>query len=186
MNTSTQKPDTADFARECAKKIKLVLTDIDGVLTSSHVIYDGAGTRFRAFSTKDGAAMQWLAQSGIPVGFISAMDDASSRRRGEDLGVEELHLGGRDKLAVLRGILERRGIQASEVAYFGDDLMDLPVLLSVGFPCCPADAVEEVRSACRLVLPKKGGEAFFREAAEFILKAQGKWEGIVRRYTVSI
>ncbi len=167
-----------------AQRVKLVLTDVDGVLTSSHVIYDGVGVRLRAFSTRDGAAMQWLAQSGIPVGFISALDDPSSRRRAMDLGVEELHLGARNKLATLKSILEKRGLQPQEVAYFGDDLMDLPVLQSVGFPACPADAVFEVRNACALVTTHKGGEGFFRAAAELILKAQGKWEAILEKYSL--
>jgi 3-deoxy-D-manno-octulosonate 8-phosphate phosphatase (KDO 8-P phosphatase) len=165
-----------------ARRIRLVLTDVDGVLTSSQVIYDADGVRLRAFSTRDGAAIQWLAQCGIPVGFISALDDLSTRKRGEDLGVQELHLGPQDKLATLHSILERLGMQSEEVAYFGDDLMDLSVLMTVGFPVCPSDAAVEVQAACSLVLPQKGGEGFFRAAAEFILKAHGRWDAIVARY----
>jgi len=167
-----------------AHRVRLVLTDVDGVLTSSHVIYDGEGTRHRAFSTRDGAAIQWLAQCGIPVGFISALDDASTRRRAEDLGVAEPHLGIKDKGAVLRELLRRHGLGAEEVAYLGDDLLDLPVLLRVGFSACPADAAEEVRGACTLVTQAKGGEGCFREAATFILKAQGRWAGILAHYRV--
>lgn len=144
---------------KAARKVKLVLTDVDGVLTSSHVIYDDRGVRLRAFSTRDGAAIQWLSRSGIPVGFISALDDPSTRRRGEDLGVAELHLGVHDKLQTLRSILDRRGVLPDEVAYFGDDLLDFPVLQSVGFPSCPADAAPELAARC-LMLPHRGGEAF--------------------------
>lgn len=165
-----------------ARKVRLVLTDVDGVLTTSHVLYDDRGVRLRAFSTRDGAAIQWLARCGIPVGFISALDDPSTRRRGLDLGVEELHLGPQEKGATLRSILARRGLEPQEVAYFGDDLMDLPVLRCVGFAACPADAAPEVRAACALVLPERGGEGFFRAAAEFILKAQDHWASIVERY----
>jgi 3-deoxy-D-manno-octulosonate 8-phosphate phosphatase (KDO 8-P phosphatase) len=172
----------AGDAGEKARCVRLVLTDVDGVLTSSQVIYDAQGARLRAFSTRDGAAIQWLAQCGIAVGFISALDDPSTRKRGEDLGVQELHLGAKDKLAILRSILERRGLEAGEVAYFGDDLLDLPVLLRVGFPACPSDAAPEVRESCALVRPERGGEGFFRAAAEFILKAQGRWEEVVNRY----
>lgn len=166
---------------KAARKVQLVLTDVDGVLTDSNVIYDSHGGRLRAFSTRDGAAIQWLSRSGIPVGFISALDDASTRRRGEDLGVEELHLGARDKLQTLQSILERRGLKAEAVAYFGDDLLDLPVLESVGFPVCPADAATELAECC-LVLPQRGGEGFFRAAAEAILKAQGRWNDILASY----
>ena len=161
-----------------ARKIRMVLSDVDGVLTSSHVIYDDRGARLRAFSTRDGAAIQWLGKSGIPVGFISALDDPSTRRRGEDLGVAELHLGVHDKLQVLHSIMDRRGLKPDEVAYFGDDLLDFPVLRSVGFACCPADAAPELAASC-LVLPHRGGEGFFRAAAEVILKGQGYWDSIL-------
>jgi len=166
---------------KAAQKIKMVLTDVDGVLTSSHVIYDDRGVRLRAFSTRDGAAIQWLSRSGIPVGFISALDDPSTRRRGEDLGVEELHLGVHDKLQVLQGILDRRGLDPSEVAYFGDDLLDFPVLRLVGLPVCPADAAPELQAKC-LTLSQRGGDGFFRAAAEAVLKAQGRWDRILAAY----
>jgi 3-deoxy-D-manno-octulosonate 8-phosphate phosphatase (KDO 8-P phosphatase) len=173
-------PDPAIADR--AARVRLVLTDVDGVLTSSQVIYGPQGERLRAFSTRDGAAIQWLIRSGIPVGFLSALDDPSTRKRGEDLGVRELHLGVRDKLAALDAILERSEIEAGEIAYFGDDLLDLPVLLRVGFPACPSDAAQEVKEACAVVLPLRGGEGFFRSAAEFILKAQDRWSSIVASY----
>ncbi len=168
-----------------ARRIRLVLTDVDGILTSSQLIYDSEGAHLRAFSTRDGAAMQWLAQSGIPVGFISALNDPSTRKRGEDLGIEELHLGPQNKLATLRSILERLNLKPENVAYFGDDLVDLPVLMVVGLSACPSDAAAEVQKACSLVLLQKGGEGFFRAAAEFILKSHGQWGAIVARYQSS-
>ena len=176
--SSPHPADTVDRA----KRVRMVLTDVDGVLTDSRIIYDGQGTHLRAFSTRDGAAIQWLAQSGIPVGFISALDDNSTRKRADDLGVGEIHLGPQDKLATVQSILARAGLKAVQVAYFGDDLLDLPVLLSVGFSGCPSDAAPEVQSACNLVLHQKGGEGCFRAAAEIILKAQGHWPGIIARY----
>jgi YrbI family 3-deoxy-D-manno-octulosonate 8-phosphate phosphatase len=160
----------------------MVLTDVDGVLTSSQVIYDASGARHRAFSTRDGAAIQWLSSCGIPVGFLSALDDPSIRKRGEDLGVASLRLGHTDKLAAFHSILESCSIHSGEIAYLGDDLVDLPVLAAVGFSACPADAAPEVQAACTLVLPQKGGEGCFRAAAEIILKAQGHWAEILGRY----
>lgn len=177
-------PVTEGIAVEAARRVRLVLTDVDGVLTSSHLIYDVHGAHLRAFSTRDGAAIQWLAQSGIPVGFISALDDASTRRRGEELGVQELHLGPQDKLATLQSILERLRLDPGEVAYLGDDLVDLPVILTVGFSACPSDAAQEVKVASTMVLRQKGGEGCFRATAEYILKAQGNWEPIVARYRI--
>jgi 3-deoxy-D-manno-octulosonate 8-phosphate phosphatase (KDO 8-P phosphatase) len=165
-----------------ARRIRLVLTDVDGVLTSSHLLYDNSGSRLRAFSTRDGAAIQWLTEAGIPVGFLSALDDPSTRKRGEDLGIAELHLGPQNKLATLQAILGRLGRNAAEVAFLGDDLVDLAVLQTVGFPACPADAAVEVQAACKLVLLQKGGEGCFRATAEFILRAQGQWEAILAKY----
>lgn len=167
-----------------AKNIKIVLTDVDGILTNSLLIYDAAGSRMRAFNARDGAAIQWLAESGIPVGFISAIDDLSTRKRAEDLGVEELHLGTRTKFKTVSEIAKRRCITLEEVAYFGDDLMDFSALKSVGLAGCPSDAANEVRDICQLVLSEKGGDGFFRAAAEFILKAQGKWDDILLKYSL--
>ncbi|NTV73425.1 MAG: HAD-IIIA family hydrolase, partial [Holophaga sp.] len=155
--------------------MKLVLTDVDGVLTSSHLLYGIEGVHLRAFSTRDGAAIEWLGRSGIPVGFISALDAPSTRARARDLKVEELHLARGEKLPVVREILERRGLQLEEVAYLGDDLMDLPVLRRVGFSACPMDAPPEVREACHWTDPRRGGEGVFREVAECVLKARGLW-----------
>ena len=169
---------------EKARRVRLVLTDVDGILTSSQLLYDASGAHLRAFSTRDGAAIQWLAQSGIPVGFISALDDASTRKRGEDLGLQELHLGSSNKLTTVYSILDRLGLRLEDVAYFGDDLVDLPVLMAVGFSACPSDSALEVQLACGITFSQKGGEGFFRAAAELILKSQDRWEAIVARYKV--
>jgi 3-deoxy-D-manno-octulosonate 8-phosphate phosphatase (KDO 8-P phosphatase) len=167
---------------ERARAIRLVLTDVDGVLTSSHLFYGVEERHLRGFSTRDGAGMNWLRECGIPVGFISALDAPSTRARARDLGVAELHLGSGPKLATLRGILERLGLAAAQVAYLGDDLHDLPVLLRVGLSACPEDAAAEVRAACHWTVPLKGGEGVFRAVAELVLKAQGLWPGVVARY----
>lgn len=169
--------------RDRAGRIRLVLTDVDGVLTSSHLYYGHEGRHLRGFSTRDGAAMNWLAQSGIPVGFISALDAPSTRDRARDLGVAELHLGSGEKLPIFQSILGRRGLAAQEVAYLGDDLHDLPILLRAGLSVCPEDAAPEVQAACHWTAPLKGGEGVFRAAGELILKAQGLWEGILARYS---
>jgi 3-deoxy-D-manno-octulosonate 8-phosphate phosphatase (KDO 8-P phosphatase) len=165
-----------------ARKIRLVLTDVDGVLTSSHLLYGHEGLHLRAFSTKDGAAMNWLPEHGIPVGFISALDAPSTRQRARDLKVEEVHLGSGQKLSIFLEICHRRGLEPDSVAYLGDDLHDLPVLRRAGLSICPEDAVPEVLRACHWVVPRNGGEGVFRAAGELILKAQGHWQTILARY----
>lgn len=178
--TRDEGPGASIRARAAA--IKLVLTDVDGVLTSSHLFYGIEGIHLRAFSTRDGAAIQWLARRGIPVGFISALDAPSTRARARDLGVEEVHLGGGEKLPIFLSILERRGLAPTEVAYLGDDLMDLPVLRRVGLSVCPMDAPPEVRDACHWTVPLRGGEGVFRAAGECILKARGLWASVLEGY----
>jgi 3-deoxy-D-manno-octulosonate 8-phosphate phosphatase (KDO 8-P phosphatase) len=168
--------------RERAAKIRLVLTDVDGVLTSSHLFYGHEGLHLRAFSTKDGAAMNWLAECGVPVGFISALDAPSTRQRARDLKVEEIHLGNGQKLPILTEICRRRGLELDAVAYLGDDLHDLPLLNRVGLAACPMDAVPEVRKACHWIVPRDGGDGVFRAVGELVLKAQCQWEKIVARY----
>lgn len=168
--------------RERARKIRMVLTDVDGVLTSSHLYYGHEGMHLRAFSTRDGAGINWLVQAGIPVGFISALDAPSTRQRARDLNVEELHLGSGEKLPILEEICVRRGLAIDEVAYLGDDLHDLPLLNRVGLSICPMDAAPELRDRCHWTVPLRGGEGVFRAAAELILKSQERWETILTRY----
>jgi 3-deoxy-D-manno-octulosonate 8-phosphate phosphatase (KDO 8-P phosphatase) len=168
--------------REQAGKIRLVLTDVDGVLTSSHLWYGHEGVQLRGFSTRDGAGINWLTQSGIPVGFISALDAPSTRQRARDLKVAELHLGPGAKLPMVQAIAARRGLALDQVAYLGDDLHDLPVLRRVGLSVCPMDAAREVRAACHWTVPLRGGEGVFRAAAELILRSRDRWASILADY----
>jgi len=168
----TNPPVAASHLEARARLIRLVLTDVDGVLTSSHLFYGHEGIHLRGFSTRDGAGIHWLVQSGIPVGFISALDAPSTRARARDLGVAELHLGSGDKGPVLQAILARRGLEPAQVAYLGDDLHDLPVLRRVGL------------AACHWTVPLRGGDGVFRAVAECVLKAQGLWEAVLARYAI--
>jgi len=177
-------PGAADLERlaEKAARIRFVLTDVDGVLTSAHLFYGGGTPHLRGFSTRDGAAMNWLADSGIPVGFLSALDAPSTRERAKDLRVEEVLLGSGHKLPSFLSLCERRGLRPNEIAYLGDDLHDLPVLRQAGLSACPHDAAQEVLETCDWVVPRQGGAGAFRAVAELILKVQGHWEGILLRY----
>lgn len=166
-----------------ARKIRIVLTDVDGVLTSSHLFYGHEGVNLRAFSTRDGAGMNWLNQSGIPVGFISALDAPATRQRALDLRVEEVHLGSGDKLPVLKEICERRRLSFEQVAYLGDDLHDWPLLGRVGLAVCPQDAASELHKICHWCVPLRGGDGVFRAVSELVLKSQGHWASIVERYS---
>ncbi len=167
-----------------AAKIRLLCTDIDGVLTDGGLRYGGGASHNKVFHVRDGAAIKWLQRAGIPVAFISGLASPATDHRAQDLGVEDCFAGHLDKKPVLDELCARHGLTYDQVAHLGDDLADLPLLRRVGLACCPADAVAEVRAACQWTVPVPGGRGVLRAVAERILKAQGRWDETVSRYEV--
>ena len=167
-----------------AAKIRLVCTDIDGVLTDGGLRYGAAPGHTKVFNVRDGAAVKWLQRAGIPVAFISGLASPATDHRAQDLGVEECFAGHLDKKPVLDDLCARHGLAYDQVAHLGDDLADLPLLRRVGLACCPADAAAEVRTACHWTVPVDGGRGVLRAVAERILKSQGRWDETISRYEV--
>jgi len=167
-----------------ATKIRLLCTDIDGVLTTGALHYGTAPGSDKAFHVRDGAAIKWLQRSGIPVAFISGLASNATENRARDLGVEDCFAGHLVKGPVLDQLCAKYGLTHDQVAHLGDDLPDLPLLRRVGLACCPADAVPEVKAACHWVADVPGGHGLLRLVAERILKAQGRWADIVSSYEV--
>lgn len=167
-----------------AAKIRLLCTDIDGVLTDGGLRYSGGASHTKVFHVRDGAAIKWLQRAGIPVAFISGLASPATDRRAQDLGVEDCFAGHLDKKPVLDELCARHGLAYDQVAHLGDDLADLPLLRRVGLACCPADAAEEVKAACQWTVPVAGGRGVLRAVAERILKAQGRWDETLSRYEV--
>jgi 3-deoxy-D-manno-octulosonate 8-phosphate phosphatase (KDO 8-P phosphatase) len=167
-----------------AAKIRLLCTDIDGVLTTGALQYGRDPGHSKAFYVRDGAAIKWLQRSGIPVAFISGLASDATVHRAQDLGVEDCFAGHLDKGPVLDQLCVKYGLAADQIAHLGDDLPDLPLLRRVGLACCPADAVDEVQAACHWVTPIPGGRGVLRLVAERILKAQGHWTDILSKYEV--
>lgn len=167
-----------------AAKIRLLCTDIDGVLTTGALHYGTEPGHTKAFHVRDGAAIKWLQRAGIPVAFISGLDAAATLNRARDLGVEDCYVGHLDKHPVLAQLCAKYGLAHDQVAHLGDDLPDLPLLRRVGLACCPSDAVDEVKAACHWVAPIPGGHGLLRVVAERILKAQGLWGDMVGKYEV--
>ena len=165
-----------------ARAIRLVCTDIDGVLTDGSLHYDAGPRHAKAFSVRDGAGIKWLQRAGIPVAFISGLDSPATVRRAEDLQVEDCFAGHLAKLPVLEQLCAKYGLRPEEVAHLGDDLADLPLLTRVGLACCPEDAVAEVRDRVHWVVPVPGGRGVLRAVAEAILKAQGHWDAVLASY----
>lgn len=156
-----------------AAKIRLLLTDVDGVLTDNGVYYSEAGEVMKRFSIRDGMGVERLRKlCGIETGIITGELSPSVARRAEKLGIVELHLGVKDKLGKLSEILERTQLEWSEIAYIGDDVNDLEVLEKAGLSACPADAMDSVCCMVNYVCENKGGYGAFREFAEWLIKGR--------------
>lgn len=170
------QPKTKDFA-SCARRLKLILTDCDGVLTDGGVYYSERGEELKRFNIRDGMAVERLrALAGIDTGIVTGEMSPSVARRAEKLEITELHLGAKDKAATVCAIMERLNLGAHEVAYVGDDANDLPAFPLVGLTACPSDAYSEVRAAADVVLTRLGGHGVFREFAEMVLNARANRE----------
>ena len=159
--------------RDRARRVKLVLTDCDGVLTDAGVYVSADGERLKRFSLRDGMGVERLRTIGnIPTGIITREQSAIVAKRAEKLRIEELHLGVRDKLPTVRAIAAARDLSLEEIAYIGDDMNDLEVLDRVGLSAAPADAEPLVLDRVHYVCQRAGGHGAFREFAELVLAAQ--------------
>jgi YrbI family 3-deoxy-D-manno-octulosonate 8-phosphate phosphatase len=153
-----------------AKKIKLVLTDVDGVLTDTGVYYGAEGEMLKRFSIRDGMGSERLLKiCNIETGIITGELSPSVAKRAEKLKIKELHLGIKNKIEILRQIVTSRNITFEEIAYIGDDVNDIEVLEKVGLAVCPADAMDEVKKKVHYICAKNGGQGCFRELAELII-----------------
>ena len=159
--------------QERARAIRFLLTDSDGVLTDNGVYYSAAGEEMKRFSIRDGMGVERLRQfAGVDVGIITGEHSGPVQRRAEKLAIEELHLGIKDKPAVLQEILTRRSLAPEEVAYIGDDTNDVEIMRLVGLAACPADATPFARAVAHYVCPSRGGYGAFRDFAELIIAAR--------------
>jgi 3-deoxy-D-manno-octulosonate 8-phosphate phosphatase (KDO 8-P phosphatase) len=166
-----------------AKKVQLLLLDVDGVLTDGTIIYTHDGGESKAFNTQDGFGLRILQDAGIEVGLITARTSAAVSRRAADLGFAHLYQGRSDKGTVYSEILEKTGLDSQQTAYMGDDLMDLPLLTRAGCSFAPANAVAEVRQRVHYTTEKSGGCGAVREVCDLILEARGKLTAITAGYT---
>ena len=167
---------------ERARAIRLVCTDIDGVLTTGELHYGDFEGHGKSFHVRDGAAIKWLQRKDIPVAFLSGLDSPATRARARHLGIEDCHAGSLVKGPLLDELCAKYGLEPRQVAHLGDDLPDLPLLRRVGLACCPQDAVAEVQQVCHWVVPVAGGRGVLRTVAEFILRTQGHWDSVVASY----
>lgn len=159
---------------EKAKGIKVLITDVDGVLTDGGIIYDDLGTEYKKYNVKDGLIVQHLKKAGFLVGAITGRASQVVENRCEELRFDFHYHGVKDKWKKLTEALETMELTAEEVAYIGDDLIDLPVLTKVGLSVAPADALPYVKSQVHYTSPFPGGKGVFREFADILLHAKGQ------------
>ena len=164
-------------------RIRLVLFDVDGVLTDGRVVLHGDGRESKQFHIRDGIVMVWAQRVGLKVGLLSARMSTTTADRAAQLGITLVHQGVPSKIDAYDEIVGDIGLNDDEVAYMGDDIVDIAVLARVGLAAAPADAVPEVRERAHWIAPSAGGCGAARELLELILRAQGRWDAIVRSFT---
>jgi 3-deoxy-D-manno-octulosonate 8-phosphate phosphatase (KDO 8-P phosphatase) len=165
--------------------IKLLLFDVDGVLTDGRIIVNGDGTESKQFNIRDGAGLVWAQRAGLSVGLLSARLADATSVRAMQLGITIVVQGAANKLAGYEQILADEGLTDDQVGYMGDDLQDLPVLRRAGFSAAPADAAPEVRAAVQWISARGGGRGAVRECIEHVLRAQGIWRTTIADYLES-
>lgn len=158
------------------KKVTTFIFDIDGVLTDGTLLVLPDGLQARQMHVKDGFGLQMAIRSGYHVFIISGGISEESKKRLENLGLKEIHIGISDKTKFVADMLKRKKIKWEEVLYMGDDLPDLPLMTRVGLSTCPADAVNELRQIVKYVSPMNGGRGCVRDVIEKVLKVNGHWQ----------
>jgi 3-deoxy-D-manno-octulosonate 8-phosphate phosphatase (KDO 8-P phosphatase) len=165
-----------------AAPIRLLLLDVDGVLTDGSIFLTHDGNEIKSFNTQDGFGLRLLQEAGIACGVITARTSEAVTKRAQDLKMQYVFQGVDNKLTVFKEILAQSGLKPFEVAYMGDDWLDLVLLTRVGFAAAPANAVTEVLCVVHLVTEKKGGQGAIREVCDFLLEAKGLKQQFLQSY----
>jgi 3-deoxy-D-manno-octulosonate 8-phosphate phosphatase (KDO 8-P phosphatase) len=172
--------------QDLAARVRLLLMDVDGVLTDGKLFNvptpSGAMFETKGFDSQDGIALQWLNWHGIQTGLISGRLSPATEERARQCKMAYVYQGHIEKIPILQEILGKAGLTKEEVAYIGDDLTDIVVMRRVGFAIATANARPEVKPCAQYVTEAAGGQGAVREVCELILKAQGHWEGLLRKY----
>jgi len=164
------------------KPIKLLILDVDGVMTDGRIIYDDDGKETKIFDVKDGHGIKLLMRAGIDVAIITARESKVVLHRAKNLGIEMVYQKAMDKTAAFEDILKKKQLSSQEAAYIGDELVDIPLLRKVGFAVAVKDAVEDVKKYVDYITEKNGGYGAVREICELILETQDKWKQATARY----
>jgi 3-deoxy-D-manno-octulosonate 8-phosphate phosphatase (KDO 8-P phosphatase) len=173
-----------------ASKIRLLVMDVDGVLTDGRLYNvpgpDGNMAETKGFDSQDGIALQWMARLGFPTGLISGRVSPATDERARQCKFKYVYQGHTEKIPIINEILADAGIDSSEVAYIGDDFTDVVVMRRVGLSIATANARPEVKEIAHYVTQAPGGQGAVREVIELLLQAQGKWSDILRHYEICL
>jgi 3-deoxy-D-manno-octulosonate 8-phosphate phosphatase (KDO 8-P phosphatase) len=165
-----------------ARKIRLLLLDVDGVLTDGRILYDAKGREMKYFHVHDGLGIRWLLNEGIRVGFLSGRSSGAVEMRAKELGISFLFQGIKDKMILYGKLLQKTKLDPEQVSYMGDDFIDIRLLKNVGLSISVSNGHPLVQKEVDYITQAAGGFGAVREVCELIFKAQGKWKSLLRNY----
>ncbi len=163
-----------------ARRVKMLILDVDGVMTDGRIILDNDGNEFKSFDVRDGHALKLAGRAGLLLAVITGRTSKVVERRMKELGINEVYQGIFNKISVYKDLLKKYNFSDEEIAYMGDDVVDVPVLEVVGLPAVPSDADAESTSRARFISENRGGRGAVRDLVEKILRAQGVWESLIK------
>jgi len=164
------------------KKLKLLILDVDGVLTDGRLFFDHQGTEYKSFHARDGHGIKLLRNTGVDVAVISGRKSAIVSLRMQNLGIQHVYQGHEDKIVAFEEILSKMKISAEQVAHVGDDLLDLPLMMRAGLGIAVQDANFAVKNYADCITDIEGGLGAVREVCDFIMQAQGSFDSILQSY----
>lgn len=168
--------------RDIARNIKLLILDVDGVLTDGGIILDNEGNEFKLFHVRDGHGIKMIQRAGIQVAIITGRSSKVVERRANELGITEVYQGRYKKAETFKHITKKLKAAEKEVAYIGDDIVDIPLFKRVGLSIAVDDATDEAKSYAMMITKNRGGRGAVREVCDFLLKSKGLWEPMMREY----
>ncbi len=183
MKKAAGREITPEALKQRARRIKLVIFDVDGVLTDGGIILDGDNNEYKKFNVRDGHGIKLLQRAGIEVALITGRYSTVVEKRAAELGIKEVYQRRIEKTGAYEELLVKLALKAEETAYVGDDILDIPVLMRAGLPVAVADAHDEAKKHALMITAARGGFGAARECVEFILKAKGLWNEIIDAYT---
>lgn len=170
--------------KDRAKRVKILILDVDGVLTDGKIVLDETGKQLKFFDVQDGLGVVLLKRAGINTIILSARYSRAVSFRAKDIKVFKIYQNSDDKLKTYRRVLQQLKLNDKDVCFVGDELIDIPVLKRAGFSVAVANAAEEAKKVSDYITKRKGGDGAVREVIELILKSQGKWNKVISKYLI--